>query len=187
MSEQIEVFTPCTEEEFDALWQLNHEIFASELKMRATSDNGRIVDKFHHKNIYRALRVCDSGKLAGLISAHWQAPYSAAAHFGDEVCAPPREGKLGEIRLYALLAQYRSTTLAAQLAVPLLLELDKNGVSEVIISGISTRKRFYEHLGFKAAGEPVAEGDTQLYPMRGNLKEILNNCRRALERFAAEK
>ena len=179
----IEIFTPETAEEFEQLWQLNHQVFASELKMRSISEEGKIVDKFHHKNIYRAARVISDGTLAGMISAHWRPPYSAAAHFGESVVTPPAEGKLAEIRLFALLPQYRSTTLASQLAVPLLLELESQGVSEVIISGISNMRSFYEHLGFCVAGAPVEEGSTLLYPMRGRLPLILERCRKALERY----
>ena len=182
----IEIFTPETAEEFEQLWQLNHQVFASELKMRSISEEGKIVDKFHHKNIYRAARVISDGTLAGMISAHWRPPYSAAAHFGESVVTPPAEGKLAEIRLFALLPQYRSTTLASQLAVPLLLELGSQGVSEVIISGISTRKTFYEHIGFQAIGDALREGETLLYPMRGKLPLILARCRQALERYSKE-
>ena len=182
MEEKITIITPSTPEEFDKLWALNYEIFAAELKMRPETDSQRLVDKFHHKNIYRAAQL-PSGELAGMIAAHWQPPYSAAAHFGDAITIPPKQGKLAEIRLFALKPQYRSTTLASQLAVPLLLALDEAGVSEVIISGISNRKRFYEHLGFKVIGEGITEGATTLYPMRGELPHILNNCRKALLRY----
>ncbi len=182
MEEKITIITPSNAEEFDKLWQLNYEIFAAELKMRPESDSQRLVDKFHHKNIYRAAQL-PSGELAGMISAHWRSPYSAAAHFGDMIAVPPAQGKLAEIRLFALKPEYRSTTLAAQLAVPLLLALEKEGVSEVIISGISNRRRFYEHLGFKVVGEGITEGATTLYPMRGELPLILDRCRKALLRY----
>ena len=182
MEEKITIITPSSAEEFDKLWQLNYEIFAAELKMRPESDSQRLVDKFHHKNIYRAAKL-PSGEFAGMISAHWRSPYSAAAHFGDAIAQAPAQGKLAEIRLFALKPRYRSTTLASQLAVPLLLALEKEGVSEVIISGISDRKRFYEHLGFKVVGESITEGATTLYPMRGELPLILDRCRKALLRY----
>ena len=139
----IEIFTPETAEEFEQLWQLNHQVFASELKMRSISEEGKIVDKFHHKNIYRAARVISDGTLAGMISAHWRPPYSAAAHFGESVVTPPAEGKLAEIRLFALLPQYRSTTLASQLAVPLLLELESQGIPGRCPVGLSPFQRAF--------------------------------------------
>ena len=184
MESRIRIITPSTPEEFEKLWRLNYLIFARELKMRPDTAAEMIVDKFHPKNIYRAAMETATGAFTGMISAHWSAPYSAAAHFGDTIAEPPLEGKLAEIRLFALLPGYRSTTLAAQLAVPLLQELDSRGVSEVIISGISNMRSFYEHLGFCVAGAPVKEGSTLLYPMRGKLSLILERCRPALERYS---
>ena len=183
MQKQFEIIVPESAEEFRQLWQLNYQIFAAELKMRPETSENFLVDKFHHKNIYRAARHRETGSLAGMIAAHWIAPYSAAEHFGEKIACAPDEGKLAEIRLFALLPEYRSTTLAAQLAVPLLLELEKQGVSEVIISGISTRKRFYEHIGFQTMGEGVVSGDTLLYPMRGKLQTVLMCCQQPLIRY----
>ena len=180
----VEIISPESAEEFQKLWQLNYQIFAAELKMRPETQTPFLVDKFHHKNIYRVARCTAEGAFIGMISAHHEAPYSAAEHFGEEIASLPADGLLAEIRLFALLPGYRSTTLAAQLAVPLLQELDSRGVSEVIISGISNMRSFYEHLGFCVAGAPVKEGSTLLYPMRGKLSLILERCRPALERYS---
>ena len=185
MNTKIRIITPATPEEFEKLWRLNYLIFARELKMRPDTSAEMIVDKFHHKNIYRAAMERETGNFIGMISAHHCAPYSAADHFGEAVARAPSEGKLAEIRLFALLPGHRSTTLAARLAVPLLQELDSRGVSEVIISGISNMKTFYEHLGFNTAGSPIEEGSTLLYPMRGRLPLILEHCRKALERYGS--
>lgn len=183
MPKSVEIITPEGADEFQKLWQLNYQVFAAELKMRPETQERFLVDKFHYKNIYRAARSTEDGRFIGMISAHHEAPYSAAEHFGAEIARPPAEGLLAEIRLFALLPEYRSTTLAAQLAVPLLLELEKKGVSEVIISGISTRRKFYEHIGFQVMGEGVGAGGTVLYPMRGKLHLILQRCQQALERY----
>ena len=183
MLKNLEIITPAAPEDFQKLWELNYKIFADELKMRPASPEHYLVDKFHSKNIYRAAYDRENNLFAGMISAHWQAPYSAAEHFGDALCTPPPAGLLAEIRLFALLPQYRHTTTASQLAVPLLQELEEQGVSEVIISGISNLKPFYEHIGFRTAGIPVTAGNTLLYPMRGSLKLILERCSKAFERY----
>lgn len=176
----VEIFTPTSEEDFAALWRLNYDVFADELKMRPANSDAFIIDKFHDKNIYRAARCCATGKIVGLISAHWQAPYSAAEHFGEYAAEPPAEGHLGEIRLFAIAPEYRKTTVAARMAIALFLELEKNGVRELVISGISQQKRLYERMSFRVIGEPVQALDTTLYPMRAELSQVLSVCRNLL-------
>ena len=175
----FEIFHPHTEEEFAELWRFNYDIFAAELKMRPENSNHSIVDKFHHKNIYLAARSKTDHSLIGMISAHWQPPYSAEAHFGPSVAIPPADGgKLGEIRLFCIAPQYRRTAVVTTLGISMLLELAKHQVTEVVISGISVQKRFYEQLGFQVTGAPVAEGETTLYPMRINLPDFIGRCKK---------
>ena len=180
MKYDIEIFEPHTDEEFAALWHFNYKIFAAELKMRPANDESILVDKFHYKNIYRAARSRSTGEITGMIAAHWQMPYSAEEHFGQYVIEPPRNGKLAEIRLFALAPNCRKTTVAARLGIEMLIELEKQQVSELVISGISVQKRFYERLGFRVIGEPVKAGDTLLYPMRTELSAVLGTCRQLL-------
>ena len=178
MNCDFEIFTPSTEEDFAALWEFNYRIFAAELKMRPENPEGFLVDKFHHKNIYRAARNMADGRVIGMIAAHWEAPYSAEDHFGSYAVAPPPEGKLGEIRLFSVAPEYRRTAVTTSLGISLLEELAVHQVTEIVISGISVQKKFYEHLGFEVIGEPVAAGDTLLYPMRTRLAPFLEMCRK---------
>ena len=180
MDYEVEIFTPCSDDDFNALWRFNYGVFAAELKMRPANDESILVDKFHNKNIYRAARCRSTGEITGMIAAHWQAPYSAAEHFGDYAVEPPRSGKLAEIRLFALAPNCRKTTVAARLGIEMLIELEKQQVSELVISGISVQKRLYERLGFQVIGEPVTAGDTILYPMRAELSTVLGTCRQLL-------
>lgn len=180
MDYEVEIFTPRSEDDFAALWRFNYGVFAAELKMRPANDESLLVDKFHYKNIYRAARCRTTGEIVGMIAAHWQAPYSAAEHFGDYAVEPPKSGNLAEIRLFALAPNCRKTTVAARLGIEMLIELEKEQVSELVISGISVQKRLYERLGFKAIGEPITAGDTILYPMRAELATALGTCRQLL-------
>ena len=95
-----------------------------------------------YNNRYFAMYAIESdGEIVGMIAAHWQAPYSAAEHFGDYAVEPPKSGKLAEIRLFALAPNCRKTTVAARLGIEMLIELEKEQVSELVISGISVQKR----------------------------------------------
>ncbi len=170
----IEIFVPA-EADFEALWRFNHDVFAAELGMRELRGDGLIVDKFHYKNIYFAARR--EGEIIGMITAHWQAPYSAAGHFGEEVTAMPDGGLLAEIRLYAVRADLRGSSVSTRLGITMLTELGRRGIDEVLISGIEEQRPLYEQLGFKVCGAPAASGETTLYPMRAKLADVLRRCR----------
>lgn len=47
---ELLVKVPESDEEFQAMWQLNHEVFAGELGQHPRHPDCRLVDKFHHKN-----------------------------------------------------------------------------------------------------------------------------------------
>ena len=127
MDLEFEIFTPETEDDFAELWKFNYRIFAAELKMRPENPARFLVDKFHHKNIYLAARSKTDDSIIGMIAAHWQAPYSAEAHFGPSVAVPPSDGgKLGEIRLFSIAPPYRKTAVVTTLGISMLLELAKH-------------------------------------------------------------
>jgi hypothetical protein len=173
----FEIFEPRSEAEMERVWRFNHRIFAEELGQHARHEDGLLVDKFHHKNIYRAARPAGSGELVGLICAHFEAPYSVEEKIGRPVAPPADGGKLGEIRLYAVAPEHRKGMVSALVGVALLLELDKRGVSEVVISGISLQKPTYEKLGFAVFADPAPGGRALFYPMRAKLAEVLARLR----------
>lgn len=117
-----------------------------------------IVDKFHHKNCYRAVRKRGDDKIVGMICAHCEAPCSVEEKFNCVLPPPADGGKLGEIRLYAVHPDFHRGMVPAPAGISLLLSLREQAVSELVISGIEQRKRFYERLGFRAFGEPVRHG-----------------------------
>ena len=164
--------SPENEAEVRGMWRLNHAVFAEEYPQHPTSADGYLVDKFHDKNIYRI--AWDGQDVLGMISAHWRPPFSAVAKFGDIVERHIVDGKTAEIRLLALRKDVRGTSLAVQLAVSLIKELQSLGMEHLVISGISVQVDFYRHVGFEIVGEPVSENGIVFYPMIGRLNDILS-------------
>jgi len=162
---------PETKAEIDSMWQLNHRIFAEEFPQHPPHADGRLVDKFHAKNLYRI--AWDGERTVGMICAHWQPPFSAVMKFGSWLSSRLPEGKTAEIRLFALLPEYRCGPLAIALAASMLVELEKRGLQTLVISGISVQQKFYRHIGFQVAGEPVNENGVIFFPMTGDLSAIL--------------
>ena len=163
---------PENEVEMRSMWRLNHEVFAEEYPQHEPSADGCLIDKFHGKNIYRI--AWDGEQVVGMISAHWQPPYSAVAKYGQTVERLILPGVTAEIRLFALKKPYRKTQLAIRLACAIMPELVKRGMKRILISGISVQRPFYEHLGLKVVGEPVTENGVVFYPMVGEIDDILN-------------
>ena len=86
--------------EFDQVHALNHSTFVREIPQHEDSGDGRLVDKFHEKNVYFiALR---DERVVGMISIHDQRPFSVAGRLPDpRVLESPGMRPL-EIRLLAI-------------------------------------------------------------------------------------
>ena len=173
--------SPESDAEIHRMWRLNHAVFAEEYPQHPAEPNGCLIDKFHGKNIYRI--AWDGQDVLGMISAHWRPPFSAVAKFGETVERLLIDGKTAEIRLLALRKEIRGTSLAVQLAVSLMTELQRLGMELLVISGISVQVRFYRHVGFEIVGEPVSENGIVFYPMIGRLNDILSR-KDVVERYA---
>jgi len=177
---EIEIRPPLDEAEMRQLWHLNHEVFSEELRQHEIHNDGLLIDKFHAKNVYFA--GWDHGEAVGMICAHWKEPFSAVERFGDVMRQAIVPGKTAELRLFALRPEYRKTSLAPRLGAAIFKKLDEKGFRLLIISGISEQKDFYEHIGFRAIGEPVQDGAALFYPMTADLPPILRRCARAVAR-----
>lgn len=177
---EVEIRPPRDEAEIRQLWHLNHAVFSEELRQHDIHDDGLLVDKFHAKNLYFA--GWDNGEAVGMICAHWKEPFSAVDRFGEVMRNKIIPGKTAEIRLFALRPEYRKTSLAPRLGTMMFKKLEEMEFSLLIISGISTQKGFYEHIGFGAIGEPVKDGDAYFYPMAADLALILRRCALAVAR-----
>jgi hypothetical protein len=163
--------TPEAEAEFRSLWRLNHEVFAEEYPQHPTAPNSLLIDKFHGKNIYRI--AWDGHHVLGMLSAHWQAPFSAVQKFGAVMEPYIIPQKTAEIRLLALRRENRGGSLAVRLGIAIMEELSRQGMERLLISAIDAQVAFYKHVGFRLIGAPVIENGLLFHPMVGDLADIL--------------
>ena len=183
-SRRIVIKIPETEQEFRSMWELNHEVFACEFAQHPRTADGLLIDKFHGKNIYRI--AWDGERVLGMISAHWQPPFSAVQKFGEALEKQLLPGKTGEIRLFALRKEIRGGVSAIKLGVSIMKELMAQGMELVVISAISHQVELYRHIGFAVQGLPVTENGIDFYPMLGNLKEMTTHHSSPYGRFAKQ-
>lgn len=156
-----------TSEEFEQIFRLNHATFASELEQYPELLSGRLVDKFHEKNLY--LIALTEGEVVGMISLHAEPPFSVASRLAD----PSILGNLGrllEVRLLAVTPAHRRGAVLAGLMISAYEHA--SAYDTVIISGHVDQCGLYRQLGFKDLGPPVESGRASYIPMAVRIADL---------------
>src|SRR5262245_52357271 len=98
-------------EEFEQIHRLNYRTFVQEIRQHSDNGQGRLVDKYHERNVYFLALVED--RLVGMISVHDRAPFSIESRLAD----PTRVRRAGmrplEVRLLAIDEGERNTYVIA--------------------------------------------------------------------------
>ena len=152
-----------TEAEFEQVHRLNHATFVVEVGQYGDTGERRLVDKFHHKNIYFIAIL--EGEIVGMVSAHDRPPFSIA----DRLSGPEVLDRLGghpiEVRLLAIQPDSRHGLVFPGLLLAIHEHAIRNGCTHVLISGIQQRLPLYRKLGFRALGPAVSHGQAWFVPM----------------------
>jgi hypothetical protein len=155
-----------TAEEIEQIHRLNHLIFAEEVGQHAKTRDGRLIDKFHNRNSY--FIATRGGELVGMVSAHDGPEFSIASRLKDVNALKALRAPL-EIRLLAILPEYRKRSILAGLFWQVRSYARAHQYSDLLISGIVERLPMYEKMGFKAMGPPIPCGAAAFVPMRLSL------------------
>lgn len=91
---ELLVKVPESDEEFQAMWQLNHEVFAGELGQHPRHPDCRLVDKFHHKNRYRI--AWDGSVAARNDLCAFRTSVFSEMRFGQVIASRIRKGRTAE-------------------------------------------------------------------------------------------
>jgi aspartate aminotransferase-like enzyme len=158
-----------TPAELEEVHKLNYRTFVREIPQHADRGDGRLVDKFHDRNVYFiAIR---EGRVVGMVSAHGRPPFSIAEKLADPSVLARLGEKLIEVRLLAVEPEERSSMVFAGLGWCLHRYAQRSGGTHLVISGISDRRRLYERLGFSAIGPAVQSGAAWFIPMAKRVGE----------------
>lgn len=149
--------------EFDQVHALNYSTFVREIAQHHDPGDGRLVDKFHEKNVYFiALR---EEQVVGMVTVHDQAPFSVTARLPDPgVLAAPGTCPL-EIRLLAIQPGERQGPVFGGLLWLVYQHVLKAGYTHLFISAFEDRLNLYTRLGFESLGPPVTSGQARFIPM----------------------
>src|SRR5258708_23745764 len=164
--------------EFELIHRLNYKTFVEEIPQHQSAPTHRLVDKFHDQNTYL---ICLSGrKLAGMLAARGDRPFSLDQKLSDVDQHLPPGRKVCEIRLLAIDKKFRG----AQVLQGILALLWQHGIEKgydlAIISGTTRQFKLYQHLGFVPLGPTVGTGDAQFQPMYVTLETFEATAREFL-------
>ncbi|QDU55038.1 N-acyl amino acid synthase FeeM domain-containing protein [Aeoliella mucimassa] len=170
-----------TEEEIAQLQQLLYRTFVLEVPRYADPGSDRLVDKFHDQNLYFiALR---NDRVCGMLATHDQPPYSFADAVDDPAIVDQLSLPLWEARILAVEPSERYGFVFAGLACLAFTHALQEGCKHIAITGLATRQRMYERMGFAAIGPPVLRGKEHFVPMAIELSRIPAHVCRDLERW----
>ncbi len=149
--------------EFEQVHALNHSTFVREIPQHDDPGDGRLVDKFHEKNLYFiALR---EEQVVGMISVHDQPPFSVAPRLPDPgILTAPGVRPL-EIRLLAIQPGERQGPVFGGLLWLVYQHVLESGHTDLFISAFEDRLHLYTRLGFESLGPPVYSGQARFIPM----------------------
>src|SRR5947209_11599711 len=159
-----------SEQEFEQIHRLNYRTFVDEIPQHAATGTGKLVDKFHHKNLY--FIVLKRGRVVGMLSAHDQPPFSVADRLDDPAILQEPGMKPLEVRLLAIEPGERNSNLFFGLIWTLHQYTQANGYTHLFISGVESRLDLYERLGFVALGPAARAGSARFVPMMLELSEL---------------
>ena len=162
-----------TADEFEQVFRLNHDVFASELAQHQSDGSGLLVDKFHDKNTY--FLALHQGQVIGMLAVHDQPPFSVAGKLQDPESVLVSLGRLVEVRLLAVEPAHRNGRVMAGLLLQLYRHArpgDRDLYDSIVISGHAAKATIYHELGFKDLGPAVASGEAIYVPMAVSLDDL---------------
>lgn len=152
-----------SDQEFDQIHQLNYRTFVREIGQYSDPGTGRLVDKFHHKNVY--FIGLKHGRVVGMLSAHDQPPFSISDRLEDPKLLEKPGMNVMEVRLLAVEPDERHSSLFFGLIYTIYHYAMEKGKTHLVISGVSNRLRMYQRLGFVPLGPAVQSGQAMFIPM----------------------
>lgn len=154
-----------TNEEFEAIAQLNYETFVEEIPQHKPNATRKKVDRFHQENTY--VVVYKETELIGMVAFRDQRPFSIDEKIGkvEQFLEKENCAKLCEIRLLAVKRGYRTGRVLLKLTQALNTYAYEKGYTAAVISGTTREEKLYRQMGFKQFAPAVGEKDALFLPM----------------------
>jgi aspartate aminotransferase-like enzyme len=149
--------------EVEQIHALNHATFVREIPQHHDPGDGRLVDKFHDKNLYFVAKRGE--RVIGMLSVHDQPPFSIADRLPDPTFLDAPGMRPLEVRLLAIEPVERASAVFGGLAWSVMQHVRATGHTHLFISGFEDRRSLYEGLGFEPLGPAVGPSGSRFVPM----------------------
>ena len=168
-----------TEAEMQQVHRLNHRTFVEEVGQYPDDGSEMLVDKFHDKNRY--FIALEDETVVGMMAVHSEPPFSVTDRLEDPALLDSF-GKVMEVRLFAIEPNKRYGPVSRGLLWLVYEWARLQGFTHLVISGIESRIRLYERMGFRRIGKPVEDGDAAFVPMVLSFDSIPQNVQKDASR-----
>jgi aspartate aminotransferase-like enzyme len=152
-----------TDADFEAIHRLNYRTFVEEIPQHPANAERRLVDRFHHENVYAVYDV--DGHIAGMVSGRVQHPFSLEQKLGSLDAYLPAGSKPVEIRLLAVEPAHRASRVFVRLVSFITRHFMALGYDVGVISGTTRQLPLYRQLGCTMFGPLVGTPGAQYQPM----------------------
>ncbi|MDR1789482.1 MAG: aminotransferase class V-fold PLP-dependent enzyme, partial [Opitutaceae bacterium] len=149
--------------EFEQIHRLNYRTFVEEIPQHARNPEGRLVDRFHAENTY--IVALQGPRLVGMMALRAKRPFSIDSKLPDLDQYLPKGRVAVEVRLLAVEADARKTTLFPALFDYAVKHCLAEGYDIAVISGTTRQLKLYRHLGFVPFGPLVGTAEASYQPM----------------------
>jgi aspartate aminotransferase-like enzyme len=168
-----------TPQEMEQVHALNYRTFVGEIAQYPDSGDGRLIDKFHHKNVY--FIAIHEGQVVGMVSLHGEPPFSIASRLPDPGILERPGTRPLEVRLLAVEHDKRNSIVFTGLVWVLYLYAQEIGATHLFISGVQERISLYQQIGFEQIGPAIVSGRATFVPMMALLNNVIGKKQRLLQ------
>lgn len=149
--------------ELEQIKRLNYETFVEEIPQHAADPSGTLTDAFHDENTY-LICVHDKQVLA-MLAVRGQRPFSLDKKLDRLDAYLPPDRTLCEVRLLAARKSIRNTRIIRGLIAETVRYCLSQNYDTALISGVLSRLKLYNHLGFVPFGPVVGKDGARFQPM----------------------
>lgn len=162
-------------QDMDAIYQMRHEVYATELGQHEQNPEGRLSDQLDSFNTYIVARV--GGRIAGFVSITppGKGIYSVDKYFPREEAPLPFDDRLYELRILTISRQYRGRMVGPALAFGALRWIEAHGGKNIVAIGRVEILDLYLKIGFRPTGKRVQAGEVTYELLTGSV-ESLREC-----------